>query len=75
MYIKQNKSTATVDFCTARSGDFGGRQGKGVDWQLFAQGYIKRDDIVAIGHAYDWYRKRKDRKQRKTTLQVLLKRT
>jgi len=29
------------------------------------------DDFVAIGHAYDWWRKCKDRGQWKTMIQVL----
>jgi len=31
-----------------------------------------RDDRVAIEHAYDWWRKCKDREQWKTIIQVLL---
>ena len=31
-----------------------------------------REDLAAIGHAYDWWRKRKDREQWKTIIQVLL---
>jgi len=41
-------------------------------WPTKSWNAYVRDDLVAIGHAYDWWRRCKDRERWKTTIQVLL---
>ena len=39
---------------------------------LMLHSWLVRDDLDAIGHAYDWWRKCKNREDWRATIQVLL---
>ena len=52
-------------FCTMTGSGARGRSLK--SWNEYV-----REDLAAIGHAYDWWEKCKDREQWKTMIQVLL---